>query len=112
MNAWSPRTSCCTSRCSAPSGPGAIDTDFRMERVWSSEFAPAGCAEALAVVSFTRRLLFVDGVNDRPLARRGNRTAPSDNSSVTAERGASVCGRPCAGGQYTDWEVANPRDPI
>jgi class 3 adenylate cyclase len=25
MNAWSPRTSCCTSRCSAPSGPGAID---------------------------------------------------------------------------------------
>ena len=29
-----------------------------------------------------------------------------------AERGASVCGRPCGGGQYTDWEVANPRDPI
>jgi len=25
--------------------------------VWSSELAPAGCAEALAVVSFTRRLL-------------------------------------------------------
>ena len=29
-----------------------------------------------------------------------------------AERGASVCGRPTGGGQYTDWEVANPRDPI
>ena len=29
-----------------------------------------------------------------------------------AARGASVCGRPCGGGQYTDWEVANPRDPI
>jgi hypothetical protein len=32
------------------------------------ELAPAGCAEALAVVSFTRRLLFVDGVNDQQQA--------------------------------------------
>jgi hypothetical protein len=41
--------------------------------VWSSELAPAGCAEALAVVSFTRRLLFVDGVNDQ---QQDPRTGP------------------------------------
>ena len=82
MNAWSPRTSCCTSRCSAPSGPGAIDTDFRMERVWSSELAPAGCAEALAVVSFTRRLLFVDGVNDQQQAWGGSRPQQAENTQA------------------------------
>jgi hypothetical protein len=33
------------------------------------------------------------------------------DGGAPAERGASVCGRPCRGGQYTDWEVVNPRDP-
>jgi hypothetical protein len=47
--------------------------------VWSSELAPAGCAEALAVVGFTRRLLFVDGVNDQQQGLR--RLPPAAGSS-------------------------------